>query len=223
MIRRACRCLRAIIVGAALLGLPSGLVAQNVSAGRESATVSIEAESDRDGRWILSDTEIVRTYPIALEDFKAVLEDYEAYPRFLPRLQRTTVLDRHFPFTTIRQRYEISILGYRYPTEYDLLLQEDASQAPARWTLSWHLAGSDGSIGESVGSWTLEADPADSAVTRVVHRNRGAVRRRFPLQLSIMRAVAERELGRSIDAVFHEARRRGIELARAEVAPAPIR
>lgn len=223
MIRRASFRFRAVVLGLSILGVPVCLEAQNAQAGRESISVTIEAESDREGRWIRSETEVVRTYPIALESLRAVLEDFEAYPRFLPRLERTTVLEKRLPFTTIRQRYEISILGYRYPTEYDLMLEADASRSPERWTLSWRLAGSDGSIGESVGSWTLEADPAEPSATRVVHRNRGAVRRRFPLQLSIMRAVAERELGRSIDAFFQEARRRQGELARAETSPARIR
>lgn len=222
MIQRALPFIRLIALGLAFLGVSAPLPAETAARGSTSITIEAETVEGR-GRWIRSDTEIIRTYPIALKDLKAVLEDFEAYPRFLPRLERTTVLERQLPFTTIRQRYEISILGYRYPTEYTLRLEEDLSQAPSRWTLSWHLADSDGSIGESIGSWTLEADPEEPASTRIVHRNRGTVRRRFPLQLTIMRAVAERELGRSIDAVFNEARRRVMEVARMDAVPAESR
>jgi ribosome-associated toxin RatA of RatAB toxin-antitoxin module len=182
----------------------------------EATRISIEAATvDGGGKWIRSETELVRNYPISAAALRSVLEDFEAYPRFLPRLARTTVLDRKSASTTIRQRYEISILGYRYPTEYDLTLEEDAQPTPGRWSLSWRLAGSDGSIGESRGSWTLESytDENGRACTRLTHRNVGAVRKRFPLQLSVMRAVAERELARSVDAVYAEALRRSEALA----------
>jgi hypothetical protein len=52
---------------------------------------------------------------------------------------------------------------------------------------------------------------------RVTHRNEGLVRRAFPLQLTVMRAVAERELGRSMDAVYQEARRRANAVAGTEL------
>ncbi len=191
--------------------------AQDVSAERGSISISIEIEGDeREGRWIRSDTVIIRSYPIGLDSLRSVLEDLESYPRFFPRLARTTVMARGEAFAVIRQRYEIAILGYRYPAEYDLMLEATSSSSPERWTLSWRLAGSDGSVGKSVGSWTLEADPSEPGRTLVAHRNRGSVRKRFPLQLGIMRAVAERELSRSIDAVFYEARRREAVLAKAE-------
>jgi hypothetical protein len=180
---------------------------------------SIEIETDKspsDGVWIHSHTQLVRTYPIALDALRAVLEDFDSYPRFIPRLVRTTVLDRSPSSITIRQRYEISILGYRYPTEYDLTLQPDSLKTANRWTLSWRLVGSDGSVGESRGSWTLEAESPLSPVTRVIHENVGSVRKRFPLQAVIMRAVAAKELGRSVDAVFAEALRRTTELAKNE-------
>lgn len=156
--------------------------------------------------WIRSETDLVFIFPLPLEAVRAVLTDYASYPRFFPRLARTTVLSGAGTRSDIRQRYEISILGYRYPTEYDLSLEVDESRLPARWTMSWNLAGSDGTIAESRGSWTLEdAGAPGSPATRVTHSNRGMVKRSFPLQERIMRAVALRELSRSILSVYGEA------------------
>jgi hypothetical protein len=89
-----------------------------------------------------------------------------------------------------------------------LVIAED--RLPEYWSLSWNLAGTDGSVGASAGSWTLESylDAEGKRGTRVTHRNHGLVRKKFPLQEPIMRAVAAKELSRSIDAVYREAYRR---------------
>jgi hypothetical protein len=205
----------AIILGIGFWGPLMRLSAEPPAGVQEETSIEIDSEkSPSEGVWIHSHTKLVRSYPIPLEALRAVLEDFDSYPRFFPRLVRTTVLERSPYSITIRQRYEISILGYRYPTEYDLTLQPDSSKTSDRWTLSWHLVGSDGSIGESRGSWTLEAESPLSSGTRVIHENDGSVRKRFPLQAAVMRAVASKELGRSVDAVFAEALRRSTELAK---------
>ncbi len=204
-----------VLGGLSSLGAPRPAFADGADGA--STTISILTEStEGGGSWIRSDTELVRAYPLPLGAFKAVLEDFEAYPRFLPRLVRTTVLSRDRSCATIRQRYEIAILGYRYPTEYDLALVIAEDRQSGSWNLSWNLAGTDGSVGASAGSWTLESyvDAEGQRGTRVTHRNHGVVRKKFPLQEPIMRAVAAKELGRSIDAVYQEAYRRSSTVTR---------
>jgi len=202
-----------------LVSVNSGLTAAPLDpALRESCFIRIDPDdTEAEGRWIRSQTQFQLYFPVPLEAVKAVLLDFASYPSFTPRLVRTTILEAGKSHSVIRQQYEINILGYRYPTEYELALTEDDSRLPDAWTLSWNLVKSDGSIGSSVGSWSLEAclDSNGHPITKVTHRNEGLVARKYPLQLTIMRKVGEAELQRSLYAVRDEASRREGLLARA--------
>lgn len=189
---------------------PAALSASPAVREPHARVFHIEYPSSHAGAgWIGSETDLVVDFPVHLSAVRAVLNDFAAYPQFFPRLVRTTVLSSEDGCPTIRQRYEISILGYRYPTEYDLEMEADETGYPDRWILSWNLAGSDGTIGESRGAWTLEnVGTPDQPVTRVTHRNHGLVKATFPFQDQIMRAFAQKELARSIMAVYSEARTR---------------
>ncbi|MFA6505844.1 MAG: hypothetical protein WCT14_07090 [Treponemataceae bacterium] len=190
--------------------VPTGLFATPIVCEPKARVFNIEYPSASAGPgWIGSETDLVVDFPLSLCAVRAVLRDFRSYPRFFPRLVRTAVINGENEATTIRQRYEVAILGYRYPTEYDLALEIDETAYPERWVLSWNLAGSDGTIGESRGAWTLEnVGTVEKPATRVTHRNRGLIKATFPLQDKIMRIFAQRELARSIMAVYTEAHMR---------------
>lgn len=161
-------------------------------------------------RWIRSDTELSGVFPIPLDALRSVLMDFSSYPRIFPRLAATSVLAEDERGFVIRQRYEIVILGFRFPTEYDLRILPSDDPGGNAWFLGWELVGSDGSVGGSLGFWELESvsGPGGESWTRVTHRNEGLVRKDYPIQERIMRSWGPSELSKSIVAVYREAYRR---------------
>jgi hypothetical protein len=195
------------------------LVAQAAEVAVEARLIDIVYPvPGEDSRWIGASTEISAVFPVPLAAVRAVLEDFNAYPSFFPRLVRTTVGATAGGERTIRQRYEVNILGYKYPTEYELIIREH-DEGPERWVQAWTLAGSDGTIGATDGAWTLEnAGSAEEPTVRVTHTNRSLIKMAFPLQDRIMRLVARPELSSTFLSVYEEARRRyGVEPERRTV------
>jgi hypothetical protein len=160
--------------------------------------------------WIRSDTRFSGLFAVTPEQFRRVLTDFESYPTFIPRLVATKVAWADAAAAKVTQRYEINILGYRYPTEYTLQLDMDYSRLPSACTIAWSLIQSDGSVGGAQGQWQLDAVTlADgSPGSRVVHSNVSLVKRDFPLQVQVMRMVAEKEMSGMIQKAYEETLRR---------------
>jgi hypothetical protein len=169
--------------------------------------------------FISSESEVDAVFPLPVEAFRAVLTDFVSYPRFFPRLEKTTVLESGAASALIRQQYSYRGLGYSIPAVYDLALSMDDSVLPSKWTLAWKLAGTDGKLVDSCGSWCLEdVGSPDEPATRVTHRNRSLVRKRVPMQDKLMRSATSRELSRLLVSVYNEARERESKMNRLALA-----
>jgi hypothetical protein len=160
--------------------------------------------------WIRSDTRFSGLFAVTPDQFRRVLTDFEKYPDFIPRLVATKVVWENAAAAKVTQRYEINILGYRYPTEYTLQLDMDYSRLPESCTIAWNLIQSDGSVGGAQGRWQLDgvALADGSPGSRVTHSNVSLVKRDFPLQVQVMRMVAEKEMSTMIQKAYGEALRR---------------
>ncbi|WP_304222115.1 hypothetical protein [Gracilinema caldarium] len=162
--------------------------------------------------WIRTQQDIQALLPISMKAFAEVFLDFPSHVSYMPRLAKITMLKQAGGLYEVRQRYEIRILGYIYPTEYDMRYEFVEYPDKRRAEIRWHLLGSDGSIGGSEGGWFMEevSTPKGPAV-KVRNINAGLVRKDFPLQAQIMKMVGPGELEGIVTALYKEAQRRGLK------------
>ncbi len=188
--------------------------------------IDISYQVDDGGKeWIRVRSEMSGVFPLPPSVFQEVLLDFSSYPSIFPRLRETRVLDRGVETIVIQQHYEVAALGLRFPSTYSLFLTPRLDQNTQIWSLSWSLADSDGSIGGSVGAWTLEPvqGPSGAEWTRVTQRNEGSVRRNFPVQESIMRTFGAAELTKNLRCLYEVSaiRSGGTQTALLKSSPSP--
>lgn len=161
--------------------------------------------------WIRTKQDIQALLPLTLKSFAEVFLDFPSQIGYMPRLAKITMLKQEGGVYEVRQRYEIHILGYTYPTEYDMRYEYAEYPQQGRAEIRWHLLGSDGSLGGSEGGWFMEevSTPSGPAV-KVRNLNVGLVRKDFPLQAQIMNMVGPGELEGIVAALYKEAKRRGL-------------
>jgi hypothetical protein len=162
--------------------------------------------------WIRTRQDIQALLPLSMKSFVDVFLDFPSQVGYMPRLARITMLKQDAGIYEVRQRYEIHILGYTYPTEYDMRYEYREYPELGRAEIRWHLLSSDGSIGGSEGGWFMEEVmmPQGRGV-KVRNLNVGLVRKDFPLQAQIMNLVGPGELEGIVKAIFKEAKRRGLQ------------
>jgi hypothetical protein len=167
----------------------------------------------REGKvtWILTHQDIQVQLPLSMKSFAEVFLDFPSQVAYMPRLAKITMLKQDGGLYEVRQRYEIHILGYTYPTEYDMRYEYVQYPDLRRAEIRWHLLGSDGSIGGSEGGWFMEeVDTPNGTAVKVRNLNVGLVRKDFPLQAQIMNMVGPGELEGIVTALLKEAKRRGL-------------
>lgn len=163
--------------------------------------------------WIRTKQDIQALLPLSLKSFAEVFLDFPSQVAYMPRLAKITMLkqDGDGGLYEVRQRYEIHILGYTYPTEYDMRYEYVEYPEQRRAEIRWHLLGSDGSLGGSEGGWFMEeVSTASGVAVKVRNLNVGLVRKDFPLQAQIMNMVGPGELEGIVTALYKEAKRRGL-------------
>jgi hypothetical protein len=161
--------------------------------------------------WIRTKQDIQALLPLSLKSFAEVFLDFPSQVAYMPRLAKITMLKQDGGLYEVRQRYEIHILGYTYPTEYDMRYEYVEYPEQRRAEIRWHLLGSDGSLGGSEGGWFMEeVSTASGAAVKVRNLNVGLVRKDFPLQAQIMNMVGPGELEGIVTALYKEAKRRGL-------------
>ncbi|AEJ20697.1 hypothetical protein [Gracilinema caldarium] len=162
--------------------------------------------------WIRTKQDIQALLPLSLKSFAEVFLDFPSQVAYMPRLAKITMLKQDGGLYEVRQRYEIHILGYTYPTEYDMRYEYREYPELRRAEIRWHLLDSDGSIGGSEGGWFMEeVFTAAGPAVKVRNLNVGLVRKDFPLQAQIMNLVGPGELEGIVSALYKEAKRRGLQ------------
>ncbi|GAB1483927.1 hypothetical protein MASR2M78_27440 [Treponema sp.] len=175
-----------------------------------SITIHDGYTSDDGKTWIVSDVLYSSTFDEKIETLVLVLQDYEKYPQIFSRLRSTEIVAYDTKRAQIRQNYEVRAAGFSFPSECLLQLSVEAEAMPRTWKQSWVMVSSDGSVKDLQGYWLLESvDGLDGKnTTRVSYRNLGAVLKRFPLQVTIMRMLSENEYARTFSALAKECARR---------------
>jgi hypothetical protein len=160
-------------------------------------------------RWIRIQQDIVGIFPVPLDSFFQLFLDFSTYTQFMPRMVRCTLVSsRDAKVFDVRNRYEVNILGYRYPTEYLLQFRVE-KYTENRMAIRWHLLFSDGTIGGAEGGWFLETiETARGSGTIVRNLNVFLIRQDFPLQVQIMNWVGAGELEGMFRSIYKEIRRR---------------
>lgn len=186
----------------------------DITLGEKAKTVVFTLETQpQDGKvtWIRTQQDIQAQLPLSMKSFAEVYLDFPSQVAYIPRLAKITMLKQNKGLYEVRQRYEIHILGYSYPTEYDMRYEYREYPEKHRAEIRWHLLDSDGSIGGAEGGWFMEElETSEGPAVKVRNLNVGLVRKDFLLQAQIMKMVGPRELEEIVAAIFNEAKRRGL-------------
>ncbi|HCM25422.1 MAG TPA: hypothetical protein DIC34_02550 [Treponema sp.] len=188
---------------------PAGVAALPL-ASPAAVKLEVTFPTAKDGNnWIASNTEMRAVYPVALEAVRAVLEDYPSAPKFFPRLVSIQVGEAPDGNVVLTQRYEISVIGIKYPTVSTIKMVGDVSGLPRLYRLNWSFVSSDGSMAESKGFWEL-SDASEGGEDRVSirHVSSTLVRKDFPAQVLVMKSFTEKELATTLNSVAEEAKKR---------------
>ncbi len=188
---------------------PAGIAALPL-APPSAVKLDVTFPTAKDGKnWIASDTEMSAVFPVALAAVRAVLEDYPSAPRFFPRLVSMEVGKAPDGNVVLTQRYEISVVGIKYPTISTIKMVADVSGLPRMYRLNWSFVSSDGSMAESKGFWEL-TDASEEGQERVSirHVSSTLVRKDFPAQVFVMKSFTEKELATTLNSVAEEAKKR---------------
>ncbi len=162
--------------------------------------------------WIQTRQDIQALLPLSMKSFIDVFLDFPGQVGFLPRLAKIEVLAQSDAYYEMRQFYEIRIMGYVYPTVYDMSYKLIEDPDSKRAAILWNLLDSDGSIGGSEGGWYIEEVAGkDGPAIKVRNLNVGRVRKDFPLQAQIMKLAGPGELEGIVKAILKEAKRRGLK------------
>ncbi len=182
--------------------------------GEKAKTLVFNVETlPQDGKvtWIYTRQDIQALLPLSMKSFAEVFLDFPSQVSYMPRLAKITMLKQTGGLYEVRQRYEIHILGYTYPTEYDMRYEYVEYPDKRRAEIRWHLLGSDGSLGGSEGGWFMEEVSTPKGLSvKIRNLNVGLVRKDFPLQAQIMKMVGPGELEGIVTALYKEAQRRGL-------------
>jgi hypothetical protein len=160
-------------------------------------------------KWIRTQQDIMGIFPVSLDSFYRLFLDFSTYPQFMPRMVRCTLLSiQDGRIFDVQNRYEVNILGYRYPTEYQLQFRVE-KYAEDRMAIRWHLLSSDGTVGGAEGGWFLETiETGRGPGTIVRNLNVSLIRQDFPLQVQIMNLVGAGELEGMFRSIYKEILRR---------------
>lgn len=160
-------------------------------------------------KWIRTQQDILGIFPVSLDSFFQLFLDFSSYTQFMPRMVGCTLLSsQDGRVFTVRNRYEVNILGYRYPTEYVLQFRVE-KYSEERMAIRWHLLSSDGTVGGAEGGWFLETiETARGSGTIVRNLNVSLIRQDFPLQIQIMNLVGPGELEGMFRSIYKEILRR---------------
>ncbi|TCW61690.1 hypothetical protein C5O22_04700 [Treponema sp. J25] len=161
--------------------------------------------------WIETYQDIQARLPLSLEAFLTVYLDFEGQVGFMPRLAKIQVLERSPSEYRVRHRYEVKILGYVYPSEYEMYYRIESFPAENKVCIRWSFVNSDGTLGGAEGGWFLQEIEGPGGKELLVRNlNIGLVRKDFPLQEQIMSLVGAGELEGIVRALYKEALRRGL-------------
>ncbi|MCX7655287.1 MAG: hypothetical protein N2Z76_02045 [Treponemataceae bacterium] len=161
--------------------------------------------------WIETYQDIQARLPISLQAFTTVYLDFEGHVNFMPRLAKIHILEHSPSEYKVWQRYEVKILGYVYPSAYEMWYRVESFPAEKKMCIRWSFVDSDGTLGGAEGGWYLQEIESSSGKELLVRNlNVGLVRKDFPLQEQIMSLVGAGELEGIVRAIYKEALRRGL-------------
>jgi ribosome-associated toxin RatA of RatAB toxin-antitoxin module len=168
----------------ATFGVTGALLLCIAHAGALAAEdLSVEAERQGEGVDIRARATVAAPLPLVWE----VLTDYEALPRFIPGIVRSSVLERRGNRVLIEQAGAARFLVFSFPIEIRL----DVTENPPQWIMS-HAAG--GNLRRMSGRYDIEADAARGTCTL---RYRGAIEPDFALPplvgIAAMRGMVEEQ------------------------------